>query len=191
MERGDGGDTGLGSEWHTGAMARGLFLARFVWKSGFPSPPSRIFTWGGRGRGGQGRVGMGEGRPFPSPTGGALPHPGSPFLERGCTPTPGRSPRSPPVPSYWSVRRRSSGWNMQCPAVPGSGPGSRHQNKLLFPHFPASLLPRAYPCPKPWCKLCVASIRGARTVDAVCTVFLVEDLSPEICGLLLLYPRKG
>lgn len=191
MERGDGGDTGLGSEWHTGAMARGLFLARFVWKSGFPSPPSRIFTWGGEGKGGAGpgRDGGGEALPLPHWRGSPpsrLPIPGE-----GVHPHPGPFPTFPPVPSYWSVRRRSSGWNMQCPAVPGSGPGSRHQNKLLFPHFPASLLPRAYPCPKPWCKLCVASIRGARTVDAVCTVFLVEDLSPEICGLLLLYPRKG
>lgn len=99
MERGMGGDTGLGSEWHTGAMARGLFLARFVWKSGFPSPPSRIFTYGGRGRG-EGKGGRG---PLPLPhCPGFSPIPARPPLggDAPVHPHPGQCPCSPPEPSY-------------------------------------------------------------------------------------------
>lgn len=134
---GDGGDTGLGSEWHTGAMARGLFLARFVWKSGFPSPPSRIFTYGGGGEGGAGpgRDG-GEGRPCPSPTPRSSPpsRPGH-SLEGDTAPAPPGHSRcfSPQSQVIDQFSRRSSGRNVQYPAVARSGPGSGHKISFYFP----------------------------------------------------------
>lgn len=52
-----GTHTGPGSEWHTGAVARGLFLARFVWKCALPSPSPHIYLRGG----GEGEVKRGGG----------------------------------------------------------------------------------------------------------------------------------
>lgn len=93
------GGPGLGSEWHTGAVASGLFLARFVWKSAFPSPSPHIYL-GGEGK--WGNAGFGGARPLL----GAGTH-------VGCTPClppppPGRSSQ---VIDQFSCKVRGGMWN--------------------------------------------------------------------------------
>lgn len=133
MERGDGGDTGLGSEWHTGAMARGLFLARFVWKSGFPSPPSRIFTWGGRGRGGRAGSGWGRGGPSPPPLAGLSPIP-APRSWGGGAPPPRAVPHVPPqcqvIDQFGGEVR---GGTCSAPRCQGAGPVRGIKISFYFP----------------------------------------------------------
>lgn len=190
MERGDGGGhrpRQRMAHWSHGE--RPIFSPICV-EERLPLPPFPHIYLGGRGRGaGPGRGGGGEALPLPQWRSSAPSR--LPVLGQGVHPHPGPFPVFPPVPSYWSVRRRSSGCNVQCPAVPGSGPASRHKISFYFPVSRRLSFPGFIPVRNPGVNCVLHQLEGLCTVDAVCTVFLVEDLSPEMCGLLLLFPRKG
>lgn len=154
-----------------------------------PLPPfPHIYLLGGRGRASPPPSRPGPAPPTPPPLPGVLPHP-IPSWGGDTPPAPRALPGvSPPRAKLLISFPRSSGRNGQYPGGGGAGSGPGPGHKIIF-YVPISQrlsFPRAYPCPNPRCKLCVASIREGLnahcTVDAMCAVFLVEDFRPKMCA---------
>lgn len=152
-------------------MARRPIFSPICVEERLPLPPFPAYLLGGgRGRGGRAGSGWGRGGPSPPPLAEFPPIP-APRSWEGDPPPPRAIPDDPPRAKLLISSPAKFGWNMQCPAVAGSGPGSAHKISFYFPVSQRLSFPGFIPVRSPGVNCVLYQLEGlARSMR--CVVFV-------------------